>query len=91
MLAHMYSNSYIQASETLTEISNTLIHKRYNPRTRIWAESGKPVDIFQEHKALFMDLASAYFFGLENGPNLIENPDKNSVLRNFELGFSHIF
>ncbi|KAB8290132.1 hypothetical protein EYC80_011002 [Monilinia laxa] len=58
---------------------------------RIWTENGTPVDIFQENKALFMDLTSAYFFGLKNASNLTEDPDKKIVLRNFELGFSDVF
>ncbi|KAI9643939.1 hypothetical protein NHQ30_007290 [Ciborinia camelliae] len=91
MLSNVYSNSFIQASEALTEIQRTIIYNRYIPRMHLWAEKGTPVDIFQENKALFMDLTSAYLFGLKNASNLTEDPDQEIVLRNFELGFSGLF
>ncbi|TGO30865.1 hypothetical protein BPAE_0003g01510 [Botrytis paeoniae] len=91
MLSHVYSNSFIQASEALTEILRNITYNRFIPQMRVWAETGTPVNIFQENKALFMDLTSAYLFGLKNASNLVEDPDKKLVLRNFELGLSGLF
>ncbi|TGO48771.1 hypothetical protein BCON_0230g00140 [Botryotinia convoluta] len=91
MLSHVYSNSFIQASEALTETLRNITYNRFIHRMRVWAETGTPVNIFQENKALFMDLTSAYFFGLKNASNLVEDPDKKLVLRNFELGLGGLF
>ncbi|KAF7947047.1 uncharacterized protein EAE97_004296 [Botrytis byssoidea] len=91
MLSHVYSNSFIQASEALTEILRNITYSRFIPRMRIWAEKGIPVNIFQENKALFMDLTSAYLFGLKNASNLVEDPGKKMILRNFELGLCGLF
>ncbi|KAF7953143.1 hypothetical protein EAE96_006360 [Botrytis aclada] len=91
MLSHVYSNSFIQTSEALTEILRNITYNRFIPRMRVWAEKGTSVNIFQENKALFMDLTTAYLFGLKNASNLVEDPDKKMVLRNFELGLSGLF
>ncbi|ESZ95978.1 cytochrome P450 monooxygenase [Sclerotinia borealis F-4128] len=91
MLSQVYSNSFIQSSEALTEILRTIIYNRSIPRMRVWAEEGTPVDIFQETKALFMDITSAYLFGLKNSSNITENPDMRDILTNFELSFSELF
>ncbi|KAF7892232.1 uncharacterized protein EAF01_010312 [Botrytis porri] len=58
---------------------------------RVWAETGTPVDIHQENKALFMDLTSAYLFGLKNSSSFMDGPDKKLVLRNFELSLGGLF
>ncbi|TEY62501.1 hypothetical protein BOTCAL_0161g00180 [Botryotinia calthae] len=86
VFSHVYSNSFIHASEALMEILRSITYDRFIPRMRVWAETGTPVDIFLENNALFMDLTSAYFLGLKNSSNLVEDPDKKTVLQNFEVG-----
>ncbi|KAF7883511.1 uncharacterized protein EAF02_005431 [Botrytis sinoallii] len=91
MLSHVYSNSFIQASESLTQILRNIAYNKFIPRMHVWAETGIPVNVFQENKALFMDLTSAYLLGLKNASNLVEDPDKKTMLRNFELGLGGLF
>ncbi|QSZ32801.1 hypothetical protein DSL72_002381 [Monilinia vaccinii-corymbosi] len=91
MIIRVFSNTFVHASETLTGILRTIIYDRYIPQMRTWAENGAPVNIFQENKALFMDLITAYFFGLKSSTNLIENSDERTVLPSFELGLSELF
>lgn len=91
ILSHASSNSFIQASEALTDFVRTIIYNRYISRMRIWTETSVPVDIFQENKALSMRLTNAYIFGLKSASNLTEDPDKRIFLQNFKLGFSDLF
>ncbi|RDL32061.1 uncharacterized protein BP5553_09463 [Venustampulla echinocandica] len=84
MLAHVYSKTHIQNSMTLNSILDTMLLKRFIPQMREWAKEGCVVNVNLENKALFMDVITAYLFGLENGTNFIQNPEEKVLLRKFE-------
>ena len=91
MLAHVYTNSYVQSSPELDQIITTMLYERLLPQVRAWARTGAAVNAHEENKAYNMDCNSAYFFGLGNGTNCVQNPHEKKLLRAFEQGMSGLF
>ena len=91
MLAHVYSNSYIQRSSELNEIIRAMLEERLVPLMHSWARDGASADVLQETKAYAMDVSTAYFFGCDHGTNFIEEPEQKSLLRSFELAATGLF
>ncbi|KUJ15875.1 cytochrome P450 [Mollisia scopiformis] len=91
MLTHVCSKSYIQNSPELNEIIHHVLSERLLPKMRTWAKNGVPINVHEENKACIMDLTTAYFFGLGNGTNFVQDPAQTALLKNFELGMSGLF
>ena len=68
-----------------------MLVERLVPQMRSWAHNGNVVNIHEENKAYSMDCTNAYFFGLDNGTNFIEDPKEKELLKSFELGMSRLF
>ncbi|KAH8660811.1 cytochrome P450 3A6 [Tricladium varicosporioides] len=91
MLSQVYTKSYVMMSEELSTILNTIVIGKFLPRVARFAEEGKAIDIHRENKALIMDIATAYFFGLGNGTGMIENPVEKKMIDDFDSAIKGIF
>ena len=75
MLASMYSKSYIRNSPDLAYIFEAILLNRLVPRIDAQALTGALVDILGEAKACFMDLITAYLFGIDAGTDFIRDDE----------------
>ena len=91
MLAQVYSKSYILGLPELDHIISVALYERFLPQIQTWARQGTAVNIHQENKAYNMDCNSAYFFGLGNGTDFIQDPSQKAMLKAFESGMSGLF
>src|SRR5271170_7386121 len=73
MLANLYSKSNVQLSPEITSIYRTILSGRMMTELRHWAHDSTIVDVLETNKACMMDLTTAWFFGLDNGTNLLQN------------------
>ena len=73
MISHVYSKSYLQSSQELHDISQTLLYDRLLPILNAAAVSGEPVDVLELNYAAAMDFINAYLFGLQNGSNVLQD------------------
>lgn len=71
MISNIYSKSYLQTSEDMQSISQTILSQRLLPSLDSFAQSQIPIDVLEWNFAIFMDFVTAYLFGLGNGSNFL--------------------
>ncbi|KAH6674858.1 cytochrome P450 [Halenospora varia] len=91
MLSQVYTKSYVMNSEELNTILNVIVLKIFLPQVSRFVKEGKPIDIHRENKALTMDIATAYVFGLGNGTNMVVNPEEKKLIGDFDSAIKGLF
>ncbi|KAF2862745.1 putative P450 monooxygenase [Piedraia hortae CBS 480.64] len=78
MLSNIYAKSSLQNHQALGVISSALLDGRLKPLLRRVVASGQPVEFYYIFAAIMHDFVTAYVFGLRNGTNLTDYPDKTA-------------
>lgn len=73
MISNVYSKSYLQSSQEVTEITQTMLLDRLLPLLDRSSSAKTPVEIHEVNFAVAMDFISSYLFGLSNNSNFIED------------------
>ncbi len=92
MLAGLYSQSYIQSSPELEEISKVVVSGCMRSQVDAWAREHATVNVLEKNKACLMDLTTAWLYGLGNGTDLMtDGAAADQVLGAFKLGSAGFF
>ncbi len=92
MLAGLYSQSYIQSSPELEEISKVVVSGCMRTQVDAWAREHATVNVLEKNKACLMDLTTAWLYGLGNGTDLMtDGAAADQVLGAFKLGSAGFF
>ena len=90
MMAQVYSKTFVQSSQDLTEILNTGFLERLCPHLR--ALCGKQVDIHRENQAIALDVTSVYLFGLGISSNFVQDVEsRDYFIQSFTESLNGIF
>ncbi|KAI5262336.1 cytochrome P450 [Aureobasidium subglaciale] len=76
MISNVYAKSSLQASPALREISETIIYGRMLPR--IAAAPDGVLEAYELFSAVTLDVVTAYIFGLEQGSNFTDHPERGA-------------
>ena len=71
MVSNVYSKSYLQNSEDLKLVSQSLLYRQFLPILEDAASKGGSLDVFDLTQALGMDVTSGYLFGTANMTNFL--------------------
>ena len=92
MLASLYSQSHIQSSPELEDISKVIVSGRMRTQVDAWAREHATVDVLAMNKACLLDLTSAWLYGLGNGTDLMtDRAAADRVLGAFKLRSAGFF
>ena len=90
MMSQVYSKTYVQHSQELTDILRVILGDRLVPRLR--AVCLEPIAIHRENQALALDVTSAYTFGLGVGSNFVQDPEtRDYFIESFTQSLNGIF
>ena len=92
MLANLYSQSHIQSSPELEDISKVIVSGRMRTKVDAWAREHATVDVLAMNKACLLDLTTAWLYGLGNGTDLMtDRAAADRVLGAFKLRSAGFF
>lgn len=84
-ISNIYSKSYLQNTPDMEAITAALLQDRLLPILSAHSTSGMSLDIMPIHQALAVDSATAYFFGLQNGTNFLQDAEARQDWLNLYL------
>ena len=70
-ITEVYAKSFIQRSQHVEKIIDTLIFERYLPQIMRSTRTGTPLDVLSLNTAYGVDFVSAFIFGLPRGTNFM--------------------